>query len=57
VNHYLQIFQEEDFGMVLLTTEAVYFTASWNENSIFEVGMTASEFTDTGEYAKYDFLN
>jgi hypothetical protein len=57
VNHYLQIFQEEDFGMVLLTTEAVYFTASWNENSIFEVGMTASEFTDTGEYAKYDFQN
>jgi hypothetical protein len=49
--------QEEEFGMVLLTTEAVYFTASWNENSIFEVGMTASEFTDTGEYAKYDFQN
>ncbi len=48
---------DEDFGKVLLTNEAVYFTASWNEDSIFEVGMTASEFTDTGEYAKYDFQN
>lgn len=48
---------DEDFGMALLTTKALYFTASWNENSIFEVGMTASEFTDTGEYAKYDFQN
>lgn len=49
--------QDEDFGMALLTKEALYFTASFNENSIFEVGMTASEFTDTGEYAKYDFQN
>jgi hypothetical protein len=48
---------DEDFGKVLLTNEAVYFTASWNEDSIFEVGMTASEFTDTGEFAKYDFQN
>ncbi len=49
--------QNEDFGTALLTKEALFFTASWNENSIFEVGMTASEFTDTGEFAKYDFQN
>jgi hypothetical protein len=48
---------DEDFVTVLLTKEALYFTASWSENSIFEVGMTASEFTDTGEFAKYDFQN
>lgn len=48
---------DEDFGTALLTKEALYFTASWSENSIFEVGMTASEFTDTGEFAKYDFQN
>lgn len=49
--------QDEDFGTALLTERAIYFTASWNENSIFEVGMTASEFTDTGEFAKYDPQN
>lgn len=49
--------QDEDFGTALLTKEALYFTASFNGNSIFEVGMTAFEFTDTGEYAKYDFQN
>jgi hypothetical protein len=37
-----------------ISNNALYFTASWNEDSIFEVGMTASEFTDTGEYAKYN---
>jgi hypothetical protein len=49
--------EDEDFGTALLTKEALYFTASWNEDSVFEVGMTASEFTDTGEFAKYDFQN
>jgi hypothetical protein len=49
--------KDEDYGTALLTKEALYFTASFNENSIFEVGMTVSEFTDTGEYAKYDFQN
>ncbi len=48
---------DEDFGTALLTKEALFFTASWSDNSIFEVGMTASEFTDTGEFAKYDFQN
>ena len=49
--------QDEDYGTALLTRQALYFIASWNEDSIFEIGMTASEFTDTGEYAKYDFQN
>ncbi len=49
--------QNENYGTALLTKKALYFTASFNENSIFEVGMTASEFTDTEEYAKYDFQN
>ena len=49
--------QNEDYGTALLTKEVLYFTASFNKNSIFEVGMTASEFTDTGGYAKYDFQN
>lgn len=57
-NHQLHFtHQDEDFGTVLLTNSALYFTANWNEGSIFEVGMTASEFTDTGEFAKYDFQN
>ena len=45
----------EDYGTALLTKEALFFRAGWNTDSIFEVGMTASEFTDSGEYAKYDF--
>ncbi|TAE18669.1 MAG: hypothetical protein EAZ95_03680 [Bacteroidetes bacterium] len=49
--------QKEDFGQALLTKVALYFTANFNKNSIFEVGMTASEFTDNGEFAKYDFQN
>ncbi|KFC19544.1 hypothetical protein [Chryseobacterium sp. FH1] len=48
---------DEDKGTALLTKEALFFRASWTEDSIFEVGMTASEFTDSGEYAKYDFQN
>lgn len=53
--HFAQ--EDEDFGLVVLTRNALFFTASWNENSIFGVGMIASEFTDTGEFAKYDFQN
>ena len=37
---------------VLLTDNALFFSASGS--GIFEAGMTASEFTDTGEFAKYD---
>ncbi|MCT2560450.1 hypothetical protein [Chryseobacterium herbae] len=48
---------DEDFGNTLLTEKGLYFNASLSESSIFEVGMTASEFTDTGEFAKYDPQN
>jgi len=48
---------DEDFGTALLTKQALYFRASWNSDSIFEVGLTVSEFTDTGEFAKYDPQN
>lgn len=48
---------DEDFGRALLTANGLYFNASLTESSIFEVGMTASEFTDTGEFAKYDPQN
>lgn len=41
----------------LLTDKSLYFNANLSESSIFEVGMTASEFTDTGEFAKYDPQN
>lgn len=47
----------EDYGTALLTKGVVYFQAGWNKDSIFEVGMTVSEFTDSGEYAKYDPQN
>jgi hypothetical protein len=48
---------DEDFGNALLTDKGLYFIANLSESSIFEVGMTASEFTDTGEFAKYDPQN
>lgn len=48
---------DEDFGTALLTKEALFFSVNWDSDSIFEVGMTASEFTDTGEFAKYDPQN
>ena len=39
---------------VLLTDRGLYFSAGFGAESIFEAGMTASEFTDTEEFAKYD---
>ena len=42
---------------VLLTDKGLYFTASFDEDSIFEAGMTASEFTNTGDFVKYDPQN
>lgn len=41
----------------MLTEEALFFTTSFSEDDIFEVGLIASEFTDTGELAKYDPQN
>lgn len=49
--------EDEDYGMVLFTSHGLYFSAGWNHNSIFETGMIASEFTDSGEFAKYDPQN
>jgi hypothetical protein len=37
---------------VLLTDNCLYFSSTGE--GIFEIGMTASEFTDSGEFAKYD---
>lgn len=41
----------------LLTDRGLYFTASFDEQCIFEAGMTASELTDTGDFVKYDPQN
>lgn len=49
-----KIFEHADFGEAFLTDSALYFSTSNDFDCIFEVGMTASEFTDTGEFAKYD---
>ena len=46
--------KEKDFGEAFLTDRGLYFSTSNDFECIFEVGMTASEFTDTGEFAKYD---
>lgn len=42
---------------VLLTKRGLYFNAGWDPDSMFEAGMTASEFTDSGEFRKYDPQN
>ena len=49
-----KLFEHPDFGEAFLTDSALYFSTSNDFDCIFEVGMTASEFTDTGEFAKYD---
>lgn len=40
--------------IVLLTDSGLYFHAAFEQEAIFEAGMTCSEFTDTDEFAKYD---
>lgn len=48
-------FSNEEFGILaLLTRRGLYFQTSGDEDDIFEMGMTASEFTDSGAFAKYD---
>ena len=49
-----KIFEHADFGEAFLTDRGLYFSTSHDVECIFEVGMTASEFTDSGEFAKYD---
>ena len=42
-------------AQALLTGSGLYFSAGTADfDNVFEIGMTASEFTDTGEFAKYD---
>jgi hypothetical protein len=50
-------YSHPEYGQALLTDRGLYFTTGFSEECIFEVGMTASEFTDTGEYQKYDPQN
>jgi hypothetical protein len=47
--------KEEEGARALLTDRALCFEASGE--GIFEIGMTASEFTDTGEFVKFDPQN
>ncbi|MDR1538735.1 MAG: hypothetical protein LBU32_12220 [Clostridiales bacterium] len=47
--------KEADKATAALTDLGLYFSASGS--GIFEISMTASEFTDTGEFVKYDPQN
>lgn len=47
---------EKESIKVLLSKYALYFSAS-NFDDIFDISMTTSEFTDTGEFSKYDPQN
>jgi hypothetical protein len=38
----------------ILTRHALYFNSGFDQDSIFEAGMAASELTDTRDFAKYD---
>lgn len=53
----LQFVHPEHSIIALLTERGLYFTAGYEGDSIFEAGMTASEFTDTEEFVKYDPQN
>jgi hypothetical protein len=46
-------FKNDNTVSALLTENGLYLSAS-GEDGIFEINMTASEFTDTGEFLKYD---
>lgn len=48
-------FEEDETIEVLLTDSCLYFSSTGE--GIFEISMTASEFTDTGEFVKYDPQN
>ena len=37
-----------------LTKSQLSFSSGFSQNGIFEIGMTASEFTDSEEFAKLD---
>ncbi len=40
-----------------LRSNCLSFVSSYNEEDLFEIQMTASEFTDTGEFLKFDPQN
>lgn len=48
-------FKKDEGISAMLTKNALYFSSTGE--GIFEIGMTASEFTDTGEFAKHDPQN
>lgn len=48
-------FKDNEGISAMLTKTALYFSSTGD--GIFEIGMTASEFTDTEEFAKYDPQN
>jgi hypothetical protein len=51
-------YNSEEDTSALLTERGLYFTAEgWDVDKISEIEMTASEFTDTGEFAKYEPQN
>lgn len=56
-DHFGKHFSHVEYGSALLTDRGLYFSTSFDDECIFEVGMNASEFTDTDEYAKYDPQN
>ncbi|MDR3363666.1 MAG: hypothetical protein LBS91_01765 [Clostridiales Family XIII bacterium] len=50
----ISFYNEAEGVSALLTDRALYFSVPYGADGIFEMGMTVSEFTDTGEFAKYD---
>lgn len=43
------------FGIsALLSKSGLFFSSGFTEDGIFEIGITAAEFTDTGEFASFD---
>jgi hypothetical protein len=46
-------FKNDKTIRALLTEKGLYLAAS-SQDGIFEINMTASEFTDTGKFLKYD---
>ena len=45
-------YKNDDGISAMLTKNCLYFSSTGE--GIFEISMTASEFTDTGEFSKYD---
>ncbi len=51
-------FKYKNEGVVAVLNDfLLHFIATWDDNNIFEIRMTASEFTGDDEFAKYDPQN